>query len=225
MRVSWWSAGLALGVLAARAGAQELVQNGGFETNSFSGWTQFGATGDDGTWNGMPHTGTYSAFFGPPTATPGGIQQALAVSAGVRVEVSFWFVSENALPPNSIEVTLGSIHLLHLDNVASASLYQHFTAAVTVAESNPILKFAFTDPNDYIDLDDVSVQPVSCGTADFNCDGDVGTDADINAFFACLSGSCPPAPCNNSADFNGDGDVGTDLDIDAFFRVLSGGSC
>jgi autotransporter-associated beta strand protein len=64
-----------------------------------------------------------------------------------------------------------------------------------------------------------------CGSADFNCDGDVGTDADIEAFFSCLAGNCPSAPCANSADFNGDGDVGTDSDIEAFFRVLGGGSC
>ncbi len=67
--------------------------------------------------------------------------------------------------------------------------------------------------------------PSVCGTADFNCDGDVGTDADIEAFFACLSGVCPALPCRNSADFNGDGDVGTDADIEAFFRVLGGGTC
>ncbi len=64
-----------------------------------------------------------------------------------------------------------------------------------------------------------------CGTADFNCDGDVGTDTDIADFFACLSGSCPAPPCVNTADFNGDGDVGTDADIEAFFRVLGGGTC
>jgi hypothetical protein len=64
-----------------------------------------------------------------------------------------------------------------------------------------------------------------CGSADFNCDGDVGTDADIEAFFACLSGSCPPPPCTSNADFNSDGDVGTDGDIEAFFRVLGGGTC
>jgi hypothetical protein len=64
-----------------------------------------------------------------------------------------------------------------------------------------------------------------CGTADFNCDGDIGTDSDIAAFFACLAGSCPSLPCTNSADFNGDGDTGTDSDIEAFFRVLSGGTC
>jgi hypothetical protein len=67
--------------------------------------------------------------------------------------------------------------------------------------------------------------PAQCGSADFNCDGDVGTDSDIEAFFACLSGVCPASPCANSADFNGDGDVGTDADIEAFFRVLAGGPC
>jgi hypothetical protein len=64
-----------------------------------------------------------------------------------------------------------------------------------------------------------------CGSADFDCDSDVGTDADIEAFFACLAGNCPAAPCTSNADFNGDGDVGTDADIEAFFRVLGGGTC
>jgi len=64
-----------------------------------------------------------------------------------------------------------------------------------------------------------------CGSADFNCDGDLGTDSDISAFFACLSGNCPALPCISNADFNGDGDIGTDTDIGAFFCVLSGGAC
>jgi probable HAF family extracellular repeat protein len=64
-----------------------------------------------------------------------------------------------------------------------------------------------------------------CGSADFNCDGDVGTDADIESFFACLAGNCPAAPCPGSADFNHDGDIGTDADIEAFFTVLGGGTC
>jgi hypothetical protein len=70
----------------------------------------------------------------------------------------------------------------------------------------------------------IACQP-NCGSADFNCDGDFGTDADIEAFFACLAGTCPAAPCTSSADFNHDGDVGTDADIEAFFRVLAGGTC
>ena len=66
------------------------------------------------------------------------------------------------------------------------------------------------------------LQPASC-TPDFNHDGDSRTDADIEAFFACLGGDCC-STCG-SADFNGDGDVGTDADIESFFRVLAGGEC
>jgi hypothetical protein len=64
--------------------------------------------------------------------------------------------------------------------------------------------------------------PPTC-TPDFNGDGDVGTDADIEAFFACLGGRC----CDRcgSSDFNNDGDTGTDADIESFFRVLSGQVC
>jgi hypothetical protein len=58
---------------------------------------------------------------------------------------------------------------------------------------------------------------------DFNHDGDPNTDADIQAFFACLAGNCC-ATCD-SADFDGDGDVATDADIEAFFRVLAGNPC
>ena len=65
--------------------------------------------------------------------------------------------------------------------------------------------------------------PPPCHTADFDGDGDTGTDADIEAFFACLAGSC--CPTCGTADFNFDGDTGTDADIEAFFRVLAGGSC
>jgi subtilisin-like proprotein convertase family protein len=64
-----------------------------------------------------------------------------------------------------------------------------------------------------------------CGSADFDCDGDTATDADIEAFFACLAGNCPAPPCGQNADFNGDGDSATDADIEAFFRVLAGGTC
>jgi arylsulfatase A-like enzyme len=77
-------------------------------------------------------------------------------------------------------------------------------------------------------LDNITVRlnepptPV-CGSADFNHDGDIGTDLDIEAFFACLAGNC--CPTCGSADFNGDGDIGTDGDIESFFRVLSGGTC
>jgi hypothetical protein len=74
-----------------------------------------------------------------------------------------------------------------------------------------------------VDMGAYEFQYNSC-SADFNKDGDTGTDADINDFFACLAGACCPT-CPPDADFNGDGDIGTDADIEAFFRVLAGGAC
>jgi subtilisin-like proprotein convertase family protein len=64
---------------------------------------------------------------------------------------------------------------------------------------------------------------LTINSADFNGDGDLGTDTDIAAFFDCLAGDC--CPTCGTADFNGDGDLGTDTDIEAFFRVLGGGPC
>lgn len=64
-----------------------------------------------------------------------------------------------------------------------------------------------------------------CGTSDFDGDGDSGTDADIEAFFACLAGNCCVTCFPGGSDFNGDGDAGTDLDIESFFSVLAGGTC
>jgi hypothetical protein len=65
----------------------------------------------------------------------------------------------------------------------------------------------------------------NCGTSDFNGDGYFGTDADIEAFFACLGGSCCAECYEGGSDFNADGDFGTDADIESFFRVLGGGPC
>jgi hypothetical protein len=77
--------------------------------------------------------------------------------------------------------------------------------------------------------DDITYQQLPpappCGTADFDGDGDTGTDADIEAFFACLAGNCCATCFPGGADFNGDGDTGTDADIESFFRVLAGGPC
>jgi hypothetical protein len=65
----------------------------------------------------------------------------------------------------------------------------------------------------------------TCGSSDFNGDGDLGTDQDIEAFFACLAGNCCANCWPGGSDFNGDGDFGTDADIESFFRVLAGGGC
>ncbi len=102
------------------------------------------------------------------------------------------------------------------DILGGTSNAAHLLLTLTITSQSDTVTGSATLPANGV------IPPSPCGSADFNCDGDFGTDQDIESFFACLSGSCPAAPCHSSADFNGDGDVGTDQDIDAFFRVLSG---
>jgi hypothetical protein len=222
-----------LAMSGAAAHAQELIQNGGFETGSFSSWTPFGDTFFTGVWQGgppNPHSGVFEGFFGTSGPdTTGGIQQVLTAIPGDQVHVSFWYVSEGGVTPNSLSVMLGSVQVFSTTDIQSTSWTQ-FSGDFTVADANPLLQFTFSNPFDYTDMDDVSVVLTGhtgggCESADFDCDGDTGTDADIQAFFACLAGTCPAAPCTSTADFDGDGDVGTDADIEAFFRVLAGNPC
>jgi hypothetical protein len=101
------------------------------------------------------------------------------------------------------------------------------TANVPLAVGNHAITLTVTDNGTLMDADVVQIEvlPLGCGTSDFNGDGDFGTDADIEAFFACLAGDCCPTCYPGGSDFNADGDFGTDADIEAFFRVLSGGPC
>jgi uncharacterized membrane protein len=107
------------------------------------------------------------------------------------------------------------------DNLVLTDLYAINDAGQIVAGGDTI-----SPPVDiYLVLNATTPPGPVCATADFDGDGDSGTDADIEAFFACLAGSCCAGCWHLGADFNADGDSGTDADIEAFFRVLAGGAC
>lgn len=169
---------LSVGLLAGSvslASADELVTNGDFETGDFTGWTEFGDNFFNGVWDGLPHLGTYSAFFGPVDDAGGGIEQTLAANVGDQLEISFWYVSESGTTPNSMLVTLGNTTILNRVNITETD-YQHFTMTMTATEANPVLRFTFVDPPDYIDLDDVSVNRTNGGGG--GCHGQCVADYD-----------------------------------------------
>jgi probable HAF family extracellular repeat protein len=118
-----------------------------------------------------------------------------------------WYVRETVYAPPSPGWTIVS---------SQAAAYSIFTVGNGINPAGQPQGWIATDPG---------LGPQCCCGADFDCDGDVGTDFDIQAFFACLAGVCPSPPCPYNADFNGDGDVGTDADIEAFIRVLVGSCC
>jgi hypothetical protein len=148
-------------------------------------------------------TGTSSAgsgFFDPDAALPNHIHASVA-GAGVTVNRVTW------TDPTHVTLNL---------SVAPGALSGPRAITITNPDGQAASSAAGL----------LTINPAShCGSADFNCDGDVGTDADIEAFFACIAGNCPAPPCTSTADFNADGDSGTDADIEAFFRVIAGGAC
>src|SRR5271169_2184183 len=93
-----------------------LVTNGSFETQDFTGWTQFGNTDFTGVdcnnandFGVSPTNGVCQAFFGP-IGTKGGIDQAPVVSATALYTVSFDMANLGGTP-NSFEADLGAVTL------------------------------------------------------------------------------------------------------------------
>jgi hypothetical protein len=156
------------------------------------------------------------------TATsPGITQQPVNATVNSGQSASFT-VAANGTSPN-YQWRMGGNNLSDGGNISGAMTPTLTINPATAADMGSydvvVSNTCFSLPSNGVTLTVNS----HCGSADYNHDGDVGTDADIDAFFACLGGSCCAA-CD-SADFNGDGDLGTDADIEAFFRVLGGGTC
>jgi len=183
-----------------------------------------------GGYNGNP---AYSGWFQNVPAAPGTQWQARgwarssstdSLAAGNNVQLGIEFFDE--FNTNLVGMVGGSTSV----PTPGDDTYRFYETGVVVAPPGTAFARCLVlqvQPNFaggatwWDDMEMISV--ATCGSADFDGDGDTGTDLDIEAFFACLGGDCC-ATCG-SADFDGDGDTGTDLDIESFFRVLGGGNC
>src|SRR5213080_648965 len=104
-----FNAAAAIAVLAIasapEAGAQ--VVNGGFETGTFSGWTQTGDTSFSGVDPVAAQSGAFGAFFGPTAI--GGISQSFATAAGSTYQVRFALALLDPAPPTSFSWTWNGV--------------------------------------------------------------------------------------------------------------------
>lgn len=152
--------------LAPSAAAQNLVLNGGFETGTFSSWTQTGNTGFSGVTNnaGDPSApspqGTYHAYFGP--LSTGGIFQNFATTIGMIYRVSY-FLNSGASRTNTrtFQAQVGNPGALTtLESLTNPALFtgyvqRTFTFTATTAISQ--IHFTFENDPDYWRLDNVFV--------------------------------------------------------------------
>jgi len=145
-------------------GSAQLVTNGGFETGTFAGWTKFDIPGASGVDAFEPHTGTYSAFFGPEDFAGtdlGGIFQDIVTVPGTSYSFSYWLQADAGLPgtpnvPNSFATSWNGCVINNITNVTPFS-YAFQSFLVTATGTTTRISFEAENVFGFFDLDDVSV--------------------------------------------------------------------
>jgi hypothetical protein len=158
---AWSVAFLFLVFTAPVQAAVPLVQNGGFETGSFSSWTWSGnSTFTYVTTGQYAHSGTYGAELGP-SGSLGYLSQTLATVPGQIYLLSFW-VENFGNTNNELSVAWNGSTLYDQFNLPVFG-WSNYVFAVTATNTSMVLQFGFRNDPVYFGFDDISVTPLCAG--------------------------------------------------------------
>ncbi len=154
--------GLVLLVIAPQTFAQNLVQNGSFESGDFTGWggTLTGMDVVSGNWDTYTgaQDGTYYAVMGA-VGGDGTLTQTITDTAGASYTFSFWMAAQGDANSDFSVYWDGTL-LLNLTDPNTESQWTQFSYQVTGTGSDTI-EFAARDDPAYIAVDNVSVTPAA----------------------------------------------------------------
>jgi len=159
----FWSRGAALGLLACVAMAAHagpnLVENGGFETGNFSGWT---VSDTSLTLAGTkdPHSGLYEADLGNRSLST--LEQTIPTVAGDSYTVELWIGRLGLLAGGdafSVAVSFAGTTFVNLSasTLPLNSPYAEYSATIAATSSSSPFVITYVDQPSYILIDDVSV--------------------------------------------------------------------
>ena len=137
----------------------DLVTNGSFETDNFSGWTLGGNTTSAQMYiNGQAESGSFAAALGS-VGSDGTLSQTLQTTAGQQYTLSFW-LANNGSSPDDFTAKWNGATVLALTSAPSQN-YTEYTFTVTATGSTSTLEFdARQDPSHW-SLDNISVTLVT----------------------------------------------------------------
>ncbi len=157
-----------LGAPAAKADVctvgGNIVNNCGFETGNFTGWTAIDPSGFTAVTAGSAHSGSFGVSTGP-VGTLGTLTQNLVTVPGQTYNLTFWLSNLSGSTPNQFQVSFNGVVLQTLTNSAAFAYTQFTFNGLLATGASTQLQFGFRHDPSFWNFDDVIVVNAQQGTA------------------------------------------------------------